>query len=98
MTTSPTANGSPFDPLVPMDRDPIVPLAEARRSCPVSQPRPGVFVFARHTDVKAALQDPGTYSSEDNFVLEGGTRTAALPATPITMTDPPEHTALLWRS
>ena len=43
------------------------------------------------------LQRPEVYSSEDNFVLEGGTRTAALPATPITMMDPPGHTVLRGR-
>lgn len=63
----------------------------------MSQPRPGVFVVARHTDVKEALRDPDGYSSEDNFVLDGGTPTAALPATPITMLDPPAHTALRAR-
>jgi cytochrome P450 len=97
MTATRATADSPYDPLDPTDRDPIGQLAEARERCPVSQPRPGVFVVARHTDVKDALQDPGTYSSEDNFVLEGGTRTAALPATPITMLDPPAHTALRAR-
>jgi cytochrome P450 len=97
MTATPATADSPYDPLDPTDHDPIGQLAEARKRCPVSQPRPGVFVVARHTDVKDALQDPGTFSSEDNFVLEGGTPTAALPATVITMLDPPAHTALRAR-
>ena len=97
MTATPATADSPYDPLDPTDRDPIEQLAEARKRCPVSQPRPGVFVVARHTDVKDALQDPGTYSSEDDFVLEGGTPTAALPATVITMLDAPAHTALRAR-
>jgi cytochrome P450 len=41
--------------------------------------------------------DPAAYSSENNFVLDGGTETAALPAVPITMLDPPAHTALRAR-
>lgn len=94
MTTSPPAENGPYDPLNPADPDPIGHLAQARQHCPVSQPRPGVFVLANHADVKDALQDPATYSSEDNFVLEGGTQTAAMPAIPVTMLDPPAHTAL----
>ena len=96
MTTSPITD-SPYDPLNALESDPIAQLAEARRRCPVSQPRPGVFVLANHSYVKHALQDPETYSSEDNFVLEGGTPTAAMPATPITMLDPPAHTDLRER-
>jgi cytochrome P450 len=97
MPTTPATGNSPYDPLDLTAHDPIAQLAEARRRCPVSQPRPGVFVVARHTDVTDALQRPDTLSSEDNFVLEAGTRTAALPATPITMLDPPDHTALRAR-
>lgn len=97
MTISSTTHDSPYDPLDANDPDPIGHLAEARRRCPISQPRPGVFVVARHADVKNALQNPETFSSEDNFVLDGGTRTTALPATPITMMDPPDHTALRTR-
>jgi cytochrome P450 len=62
----------------------------------VSEPRPGVFLLTRHSDVVTALRDPASYSSVDNFVLDGGTATAKVPAAPITMTDP-EHTALRAR-
>ncbi len=97
MTVTPATDDSPYDPLDPNDPDPIGNLAEARRRCPVSQPRPNILVVARHDDVTALLQHPEVYSSEDNFVLDGGTRTAALPATPITMMDPPAHTAMRSR-
>lgn len=98
MTGTPITGNSPYDPLDPAHvGDPAARLAEARSRCPVSQPRPGVFVVARHPDVAGALQDPASYSSENNVVLEGGTETAALPATPITMLDPPAHTALRAR-
>lgn len=97
MPTTPATDNGPYDPLAFITQDSIAQLAEARRRCPVSQPRPGVFVVARHTDVTAGLQRPDTLSSENNFVLEGGTSTAALPATPITMLDPPAHTALRTR-
>ena len=98
MTGNPTTQNSPYDPLDPAHvGDPAPRLADARSRCPVSQPRPGVFVVARHADVADALLDPASYSSENNFVLEGGTETAALPATPITMLDPPAHTALRSR-
>ena len=98
MTASPITDDSPYDPLDPAHVGyPRPRLADARSRCPVSQPRPGVFVVARHDDVAAALRDPASYSSENNFVLEGGTETAALPAIPITMLDPPAHTALRAR-
>jgi cytochrome P450 len=98
MTSNPVTENSPYDPLDPAHvGDPAHRLAEARSRCPVSQPRPGVFVVARHPDVVGALKDPASYSSENNFVLEGGTETAALPAIPITMLDPPDHTALRAR-
>jgi cytochrome P450 len=97
MTVTPATDDNPYDPLNPDDPDPIGHLAQARRRCPVSQPRPGTFVVARHDDVTALLQCPMDYSSEDNFMLDGGTPTAALPATPITMMDPPAHTALRSR-
>ncbi|WP_245608096.1 cytochrome P450 [Streptomyces hokutonensis] len=63
----------------------------------MSQPRPGVYFLARHEEVQDVLTDHGTYSSVDNFALEGGTRTADLPVVPITMADPPYHTALRGR-
>ena len=98
MTGTAISENSPYDPLDPAHvGDPAPRLAEARSRCPVSQPRPGVFVVARHRDVADALQDPASYSSENNFVLESGTETAALPATPITMLDPLAHTALRAR-
>lgn len=91
-------NDSPYDPLNPEHVGaPVARLADARSRCPVSQPRPGVFAVARHEDVVAALLDPAAYSSENNFVLDGGTETVALPAVPITMLDPPAHTALRAR-
>ncbi|UUU19702.1 cytochrome P450 [Streptomyces sp. DSM 40750] len=56
-----------------------------------------MYVLARHEDVRDALTDHQAYLSVDNFALEGGTRTADLPAVPITMADPPYHTALRAR-
>jgi cytochrome P450 len=98
MTSTPLTEESPYDPLNPEHVGvPAERLAAARTRCPVSQPRPGVFVLARHEDVVTALRDPQAYSSENNFVLDGGTETAALPAIPITMLDPPAHTALRTR-
>ncbi|KUN88120.1 cytochrome P450 [Streptomyces griseoruber] len=89
---------APYDPVDPAHHaDPAARLAEARDRCPVSQPRPGVHFLARHEDVRDVLTDHETYSSVDNFALEGGTRTADLPAVPITMADPPYHTALRGR-
>jgi cytochrome P450 len=89
---------APYDPLDPAHHaDPAARLAEARDRCPVSQPRPGVHFLARHNDVRDVLTDHEAYSSVDNFSLEGGTRTADLPAVPITMSDPPYHTALRAR-
>jgi cytochrome P450 len=98
MTRNLVTQNSPYDPLDPAHvGDPADRLAAARGWSPVSQPRPGVFVVARHPDVAGALKDPASYSSENNFVLEGGTETAALPATPITMLHPPDHTAVRAR-
>ena len=98
MIADPPTEDSPYDPLDPEHvGNPTERLSEARRRCPVSQPRPGVFVLASHVDVLTALRDPESYSSENNFVMEGGTETAALPATPITMLDPPQHTELRAR-
>lgn len=89
---------APYDPIDPTHHaDPAARLAEAREKCPVSQPRPGVHFIARHDDVRDALKDHEAYLSVDNFALEGGTRTADLPAIPITMADPPYHTALRAR-
>ncbi|MFF4258762.1 cytochrome P450 [Streptomyces sp. NPDC001663] len=89
---------APYDPIDPAHHaDPAARLAAARDRCPVSQPRPGVHFLARHADVRDVLTDHETYSSVDNFALEGGTRTADLPAVPITMADPPYHTALRGR-
>ncbi|MFK0159941.1 cytochrome P450 [Streptomyces sp. NPDC090493] len=89
---------APYDPINPAHHaDPAARLADARDRCPVSQPRPGVHFLARHDDVRAVLTDHEAYSSVDNFALEGGTRTVDLPAVPITMADPPYHTALRAR-
>ncbi|MFF3373950.1 cytochrome P450 [Streptomyces sp. NPDC002680] len=94
----PLPHHAPYDPLDPAHHaDPAPRLAEARDRCPVSEPRPGVYFLAQHDDVRDALADHGAYASVDNFALEGGTRTADLPAVPITMADPPYHTALRAR-
>ncbi|MDH6437098.1 cytochrome P450 [Streptomyces sp. SAI-144] len=89
---------APYDPLDPAHHaDPAARLAEARDRCPVSQPRPGVHFLARHDDVRDVLTAPETYSSVDNFALEGAATTADLPAATITQLDPPDHTALRAR-
>jgi cytochrome P450 len=86
----------PFDPANPAHAaDPIERLAEARRRCPVSEPQPGLFVLAADADVRAALMDPARFSSRGNFALDG--ERPELPVPAITMTDPPEHTALRAR-
>lgn len=95
---APFPQDAPYDPLDPDHHaDPAARLAEARDRCPVSQPRPGAYYLARHADVVSTLTGHESFSSIDNFALEGGSKTAELPATPITMTDPPEHTALRAR-
>lgn len=95
MTTAPLTEDSPYDPLNPEHvGSPATRLADARHRCPVSQPRPGLFVVAKHQDVLEGLQDPEFLSSKNQFVLEGGTEADDLPAKPITMLDPPAHTAL----
>lgn len=93
-----TTQDAPYDPLDPAHHaDPAPRLALARERCPVSQPRPGVFLVTRNSHAKAVLNAPDDFSNTDNFALEEGTRTADLPATPITMSDPPLHTALRSR-
>jgi cytochrome P450 len=97
MPTHLTEN-APWDPLNPehatdLDRR----LTDARKQCPVSQPRPGIHAVMRHEDVVDVLRDPGAYSSEDNFALGEGAATSDLPAAMITMLDPPAHTALRAR-
>ena len=95
LSTAPLTDDSPYDPLNPEHvGNPAARLAEARSRCPVSQPRPGLYVVAKHQDVLDALKDPDFLSSKNQFVLEGGTPTDDLPAKPITMLDPPAHTAL----
>lgn len=89
---------APYDPLDPAhNADPAARLAEVRDHCPVSQPRPGAYFLTRHDDVRDILTAPEAYSSVDNFSLEGGATTADLPAATITMSDPPDHTALRAR-
>ena len=98
MTSETTRPGAPYDPLdSDHHSDPAPRLAAAREQCPVSEPRPGVYVLARHADVRAALAAHGAFSSKGNFLLAAGTDLAPVPAEMITMLDPPEHTALRAR-
>ena len=70
-----------YDPLDPDHRaDPAPRLAAAREQCPVSEPRPGVYVLAGHADVRAALAAHGAFSSKGNFLLAAGTDLAPVPA------------------
>lgn len=98
MTASSITPDRPFDPFDERHTpDAVQRLAVARSSCPVSEPRPGIFVVARHADVEASLRDPGVFSSRGNFSLDdepfGGTD---MPQA-ITALDPPAHTELRTR-
>jgi len=98
MTQATADPGAPYDPLdADHHADPAPRLAAARARCPVSQPRPGMFVIARHDDVRTVLAAPREFSSKENFLLPDGTDIAPVPAEMITMLDPPEHTALRAR-
>jgi cytochrome P450 len=84
----------PFDPFNPEHHaEPEERLAAARR-CPIYEPRAGVAVVARYTDVHAALAEPDRFSSHGNFALEGE---VPMPVPMITTTDPPAHSELRGR-
>ncbi len=85
---------APFDPADPGHHaDPAPYAAAARKTCPVSQPRDGVFVITRFDDSLDVLLDTDTFSNFGNFQLD---RDAQPPAGVglITQLDPPAHTAL----
>jgi len=85
---------APFDPADPVHHADAAPrAAAARASCPVGEPRPGVFVVSRFEDVHGVLNDVGRFSNFGNFQLE---RDAEPPGGVelVTQLDPPAHTSL----
>ncbi len=85
-----TASFDPFD--VSTTRDPWDDYYRLRRTEPIWEFRPGIFLITRYDDVRRCLLDPDALSNRSNFFL-GDVERASEP-TNITMMDTPRHTAL----
>lgn len=66
------------DPQEPPDDVSSSALAELRRVCPVSSPRPGVHLAVRHADVAAVLADADHFSGASPRSVQGHTPPQAL--------------------
>lgn len=83
-----------FNPLDPRHNlHPEALLRASRTSCPLSQPRDGLWVVATDAEVRAVFA--GNYSSRGNFKIEPGD--LELPHLPVTNLDAPEHAVLRKR-